>query len=283
MSGLSGQTKRDILSLGITLLIYILFFAVWLHFYRVLTPSLAQPNMHQIALSLDDFSKEVQADISPEEKSAEQTEAYEPPVQEESMVPEEPPVPEDIVEEDQAPPDTPEPQEEPLPKEPEPPLETPPPEPLSEQPKATTIKKPKPKKPVVRKHTRKKISKRSSRAPAKRRKKGAAHHSTNVSGRSNSAQRSGSVGSNRFIARLKAKINAHKRYPHIARKRKMEGSVRVRFRISAAGKLTGLTASGPRVFLSSAKQAVRSAFPISTRGASLPLSVSLTLNYRLRK
>jgi outer membrane biosynthesis protein TonB len=63
----------------------------------------------------------------------------------------------------------------------------------------------------------------------------------------------------------------------------MKGSVKVRFRITSAGKLSGLTASGPRIFINSAKKAVKKAFPLSARGVSLPMNVALTLNYRLKK
>ncbi|RLA68643.1 MAG: hypothetical protein DRG30_11010 [Epsilonproteobacteria bacterium] len=85
------------------------------------------------------------------------------------------------------------------------------------------------------------------------------------------------------MARLKAKINSNKSYPRIARKRGMQGHVKIRFRITSAGKLSGLSATGPRIFLNSAKRAVKKAFPLSTRGVSLPMSVTLTLNYQLKK
>jgi len=269
MSRLSGQAKRDILSFIITLSIYAGIFLLWLHFFHKLTPSLAQPNVSEITLNLDNFTKEAPIDAPEEEKSADPIDEPEPEKKEEPPVeehPDEPP-------EEKVPFEEPIPEEKPVLEEPEPVVEAPPPEPLSEKPKTLTIKKPKP-----QKHISKKIIKKKHRTTKK--KKRATRRRSSASRR---AQRSGSAGSSRFIARLKAKINARKHYPRIARKRKMQGSVKVRFRVTSSGGLAGLTASGPRIFVGSAKQAVRSAFPISTKGASLPMSVSLTLNYRLKK
>ncbi len=169
-------------------------------------------------------------------------------------------------------------EEEPIPEEPvpeEPIIEEIVPEPvevLSEKPKPLVVDKPKVVKPAVKKKQVKK---------AKPKKKKSATRSRS---RASSSSRSGSsAGKSRFIARLKAKINANKTYPRIAQKRGMQGSVKVRFRITSAGKVSSLTASGPRIFTKSAKRAVRKAFPISTRGASLPMNVTFTLNYHLKK
>lgn len=266
MSRLSEQTKRDILSFSITLSLYLGLFFLWIYAFQTLTPSLAQPNVNTVTLNLDDFTKETPEDIPIEEKQEETADEPEP-VEQEEMQKEEPEKKEPI--------EVPQPEESPTPKEPEPEpiVEAPPPQPLSEKPKAQVVEKPKIKKRMPKKvakkkrHTKKKkksVKRRSSSAPRK-------------------ARRSGGVGSSRFVARLKAKINAHKSYPRIARKRGMQGSVRVKFRISSTGKLSGLSVSGPRIFLNSARQAVKSAFPLSTRGASLPMTVNLTLNYHLKK
>jgi len=89
---------------------------------------------------------------------------------------------------------------------------------------------------------------------------------------------------NRFLSKIRYKINANKSYPRIAQKRQMQGSVKVSFTILRSGAVGNITLSGKRVFFASAKEAVKSAFPISTKNApiSLPLHISITLHYRIR-
>lgn len=89
---------------------------------------------------------------------------------------------------------------------------------------------------------------------------------------------------NQFLAKIRAKINNHKSYPRMAKKRRMQGSVKVNFTILSNGKVGNISVSGPKVFHNSAKDAVKSAFPVNTKNApiSLPASINITLLYQIR-
>lgn len=89
---------------------------------------------------------------------------------------------------------------------------------------------------------------------------------------------------NRFLTKIRAKINKHKSYPRIAKKRRMQGSVKVKFTILRSGKVGKISIRGPKVFHSSARKAVKSAFPVNAKNApiTLPVSVNLTLRYQIR-
>jgi len=258
MSGSSGQLKRDALSFFITLLIYLSLFLLWNDYVSKMIAPLSQPSVSKITLDLNDF--------------VEETREAEVPVPEKEELPEEVSPPEEPIE------------EEPIEKKPI--VEEPLPEPVVEpEPKKPIVEKPEPK-PVVKPEIQKKSPRKITKKKRQKRKKPAvskSRKSTSTPVRKKQRAHKGSRGNSQFVARLRAKINARKSYPRIARKRGMQGSVRVKFRITATGKLTGLSASGPRIFINSAKQAVKSAFPLSTRGANLPMTVSLTLNYHLKK
>jgi len=89
---------------------------------------------------------------------------------------------------------------------------------------------------------------------------------------------------NLFLANIRDKINKHKSYPRIAQKRGMQGTVKVRFTILSSGKVADISVEGPKVFHQSARNAVKSAFPIDTKNApiSLPQSINITLRYQIR-
>jgi len=89
---------------------------------------------------------------------------------------------------------------------------------------------------------------------------------------------------NRFLANIRAKIDKHKSYPRIAKKRRMQGSVKVKFTILRSGKVGKISVKGPKVFHSSARKAVKSAFPVNAKKSpiSLPTNVNLTLRYQIR-
>ena len=89
---------------------------------------------------------------------------------------------------------------------------------------------------------------------------------------------------NQFLADIRAKINKHKSYPRIAKKRGMQGTVNVKFTILSSGKVGNISVDGPKVFHSSARNAVQSAFPISVKNApiSLPQSINIELRYQIR-
>lgn len=89
---------------------------------------------------------------------------------------------------------------------------------------------------------------------------------------------------NIFLANIRDKINRNKSYPRIAQRRGMQGTVIVKFTILANGNVGNISVSGPNVFHSSARNAVKKAFPIDAKSApiSLPKSVSITLRYQIR-
>ncbi len=138
------------------------------------------------------------------------------------------------------------------------------------------IKK-KPKKKVkkkVKKRVKKKVKKRTKVRRAKKPTKA----------RAGSRKKSSKAQKSRFLSNIRAKINKNKSYPKIAKRRGMQGSVKVRFTILRSGKVGSISVSGPKVFHTSAKSAVKRAFPINTKNVpiSLPQSVNLTLRYQLR-
>ncbi len=136
------------------------------------------------------------------------------------------------------------------------------------------VKKPevkKKKKPKKKKTKKKKVKKRSAVSTSRGvKRQGSGHAST--------AQK------NRFMATVRQRINRNKSYPRIARKRGMQGSVKVRFTILRNGNVAHISIKGPKVFHSSARRAIEKSFPISTKNVpvSLPKTVSLTLRYQLR-
>ena len=130
------------------------------------------------------------------------------------------------------------------------------------------------KKPVVKKKkkVKKKVKKRAPRKTTKGLK------------RSGSAKKSNLAQKNKFLAKVRQKINQHKSYPKIAKRRGMQGLVKVRFTILASGNVGHISVSGSKVFRNSARRAVKRAFPVSTKNIpiSLPTSVNLTLHYQLK-
>ncbi|WP_295418847.1 energy transducer TonB [Sulfurovum sp.] len=156
-----------------------------------------------------------------------------------------------------------------------------PPEPVIIKP----IEKPK---PIVKKAVKKPVPKKKKPVKKKRKKKTGkkivkkrVHKKVTAQSapsRANLAKKS------QFLARLRAKINRAKSYPRIAQRRGMQGIVKVRFTILANGKVGNISMSGPKVFHNSARSAIKSAFPISTKNApfSLPTTVNLSLRYQLR-
>jgi len=110
-----------------------------------------------------------------------------------------------------------------------------------------------------------------------------------VQSRSIGAKRQGSghtskVQKNRFLATVRRRINQNKSYPRIAKRRGMQGSVRVRFTILSNGHVTNISISGPKVFHRSARRAIEKSFPIRIKNVpfALPKTVNLTLHYQLR-
>ncbi len=183
------------------------------------------------------------------------------PPSEEPVVEEEPP-------EEETPVIEPEIIEEPLPeKEPEIKEEVIP-EPIVQKITPKPVVKEVKKKPKVKKKTKKKrVKKKRVRKSAYSRK-----------------STSSKAEQNRFLANIRAKIDKHKSYPRIAKKRRMQGSVKVKFTILGSGKVGNISVRGPKVFHSSARRAIKSAFPVNAKRSpiSLPAKVNLTLRYKIR-
>jgi len=179
----------------------------------------------------------------------------------------------------------PEPIEEPIVEEiiepePEPEIEEPEPEePVVEEIIPEPVVKPIPElKPVIKKVKKKKTKKVVKKKKKKKRKASRRSSKKATSSKINPKKKS------QFLARVRAKINRAKSYPRIAKKRGMQGTVKVRFTILKSGRVGSISVSGPKVFHNSAKRAVKKAFPINTKNAplSLPTSVNLKLRYQLR-
>jgi len=141
------------------------------------------------------------------------------------------------------------------------------PEPIVEK----VIEKPKKKKPV-KKPKKQTVKKKQVKKKASK-KQASAKQS-----KSTPAQR------NKFWSALRTKIDKHKFYPRVAKKRRMEGAVKVRFTILANGNVGHIFLKGPKIFYKSARNAVKSAFPINAKKSpiSLPTTINLTLRYQIR-
>ena len=146
---------------------------------------------------------------------------------------------------------------------PEPIVEKITPEPVIEEVKP----KPKVKKPIKKKVKKKKVKKKKQKKVV-----------SSVASKSSPAQK------NKFLAQIRANINKNKSYPRIAKKRRMQGAVKVKFTILRSGKVGHISVDGPKVFHNSARDAVKCAFPINAKKSpiSLPMSVNITLRYQIR-
>ena len=133
----------------------------------------------------------------------------------------------------------------------------------------------------VRKRTKSRHEKKSQRHRRKSKTRQSLRSSRNAV--HSRARRGGSLSANRFLALIKRRIARNRHYPPTARRRRLQGTVRVSFTVLPGGRVGDIHVSGPRVFASSARQAVRRAFPVRTTriGFSLPRRLSVTLRYRL--
>ena len=238
---------RNLVSFIITTLLYLLVFGSYFYLMRscIITDQAAQDSTIQLCVS--EFVPEVLPEVKEEV------------AEEEPIVEKEP---------------EPEPEPEPIVKE-APVVEKIIPEPV--KPKAIPV--PKVKKPVIKKKKRKKKKKTIKKRVKKRittnsrvglKRQGSGHASVSQK--------------NRFLATVRQKINRNKSYPRIARRRGMQGAVKVRFTILANGHVGKISVKGPKVFHTSARRAIEKSFPISTKNipVSLPKIVNLTLRYQLR-
>lgn len=137
-------------------------------------------------------------------------------------------------------------------------------------------------KPVVKKVKKKpEVKKKTKKKKVKKKQVRKKQVSKKVSARKS---KSSKAEKNKFLANIRVKINKNKSYPRIAKKRRMQGSVKVKFTILSSGNVGNISVSGPKVFHGSAREAVKKAFPISTKNApiALPTSINITLRYQIR-
>lgn len=87
-----------------------------------------------------------------------------------------------------------------------------------------------------------------------------------------------------YLRRLMAHIESYKHYPRAARRRGIEGEVRISFTLHQAGRVSALVVDGEqRVLVSAARDAVEAAEPMPLPPASmaLPWDVSFTMRFTL--
>ena len=90
-----------------------------------------------------------------------------------------------------------------------------------------------------------------------------------------------------FLQNIRSQIIANKSYPRIAKRRHIEGDIKVRFNISENGQVNNIRfINGKRIFYKSVKKAIERTFPIaipSNVKDELPImDVSVTLHFNLR-
>ena len=68
----------------------------------------------------------------------------------------------------------------------------------------------------------------------------------------------------------------------MAERRGLTGKVAVRFIVIKSVRSSNISLSGSKLFFKSAKNAIQNTFPINTKGVQLPITLNLSLLYRLR-
>ncbi|RMH60576.1 MAG: energy transducer TonB [Zetaproteobacteria bacterium] len=89
----------------------------------------------------------------------------------------------------------------------------------------------------------------------------------------------------RYLAKIKHIIEAHKRYPNVARRRRMTGDVRIRFELLASGEVRHVsTEGGCRILQHAAMATVREVLPLPPPPPFFrtPWRGELVMRYRLR-
>ena len=149
------------------------------------------------------------------------------------------------------------------------------PQPLTTKPKPIIKEKIKPKK-IVKK-------KRITQKPIKKPKKSKRITKTKSHKKASTQKRVSNGEKSRFLTKVKRAINSHKIYPKMAKRRGLQGSVKVSFTITTSGGVTNIILKGSKLFTKATKRAIDSSFPIDTRGVALPITLNLTVNYRLSR
>lgn len=255
---------RHFISYFSTALLYLFGVGMFFYLQNHYFVSSEKAEEKEIQLCMCSFTPEV---VTPEEQQVEETEEREEPVEkEEPVVEEEPEVEPEVVKEVI---------KEPI-KEPEVKKEVIP-EPVVEEQVPKPVEKPI-EKPVVKEVKKKPIEKKKPQKKTVVKKKQSQPKASPQRSKGSEAEK------NLFLANIREKINQHKSYPRIAQRRGMQGTVTVKFTILSNGKVGNISVSGPKVFHTSARNAVKKAFPIDAKSApiSLPKSISITLRYQMR-
>ncbi len=238
--------NRHFISYFSTTLIYLSVAGIFLYVEQRMLVAAKKSEEKAITMCLSSFVPEVLPVIEEPiiEEEVEEEPVVEPEIIEEPIVEKEPEIEEEII-----------------------------PEPIVEKVIPKPVVKKIKKKPEVKKKPKKK------KVPKKKVRKKQA--SKKVSARKS---KSSKAEKNQFLANIRAKINKHKSYPRVAKKRRMQGSVKVRFTILRSGKVGNISLNGPKIFHNSARKAVKSAFPVNAKKSpiSLPQNINLTLRYQLR-
>ena len=93
------------------------------------------------------------------------------------------------------------------------------------------------------------------------------------------------VGKARYLATLLDRIERHKAYPRVARRRNLEGRVEVVFEVSCNGSISGLAVSkGHGILQKSARRAVQQALPLPPppAGIECPARIEFGMLFELR-
>jgi protein TonB len=91
-------------------------------------------------------------------------------------------------------------------------------------------------------------------------------------------------GVQNYLALVMQRVERHKNYPRVARRRGLEGSVRIRFQIAADGSVRALNLEdGHSLLQAAARRAVENAmpFPPPPPGAAKPCPIAFTMLFEL--
>jgi protein TonB len=140
------------------------------------------------------------------------------------------------------------------------------------KPRKKTTKK----KKIKKKHSQKRVSKKKHIKKRKTKK--------STKQKAPSSRKFSTAKKNAFLSQIRTRINRNKTYPRIAQRRGMQGSVQVSFILKSSGNVGNISLKGPKVFHTSARNAVKRAFPINIKNVplSLPTTIHLTLRYQIR-
>ena len=140
------------------------------------------------------------------------------------------------------------------------------------------IKKRHIKKKKIRKYVKKrKIQKSRKKRNTVKQKKGIYH-------KINNNLRFSHREKNRFLSNLRKKINDNKSYPRLARRRGIQGTIKVSFKLLNRRQISHLKIVGKSLFKRSVKEAILKAFPLKIKKIplKLPQTIHLTLHFQLK-